>query len=256
MPGISSLAMYAWPQLRPAQDAFYAAWRSAMSARGLSPPHALSWQLPLAELWASDQLFIAQTCGHPLAAGHCGDAQLIATPCYEVPECDGARYRSLLVAASDRRGDKLANFEGGVVAINQEHSYSGQVALFRHLDGLACCEHGGSDAFFASAISTGSHLASMQAVAAGEADLAAIDCVLWAHAAEFFADLRSSLCIIDATKLAPGLPFITAASRSADSLSLMQAALGEVLDDPARSKWRALRLSGVEFLPRAAYDQS
>jgi ABC-type phosphate/phosphonate transport system substrate-binding protein len=259
MAGISSLAMYDWPQLRPAQDAFYAALQLAMSARGLSPPRQLSWNLPLSEVWASDDLYLAQTCGYPFAAGHCGDAQLVATPCYDVPECDGSSYRSMLVAAGHRRGDELSSFRDGVVAINDAHSYSGQRALFRHLDSLSLpssSRPGQADSFFSAAHATGSHLASMQAVAAGEADLAAIDCVLWAHAAEFLSELNTSLCIIGRTKLAPGLPFITSGSRSAEEVALMQAALTEVLGGPDQDKWRALRLRAVEILPPTAYDQA
>ncbi len=257
MAGISSLAMYDWPQLRPAQDAFYAAWQAAMSARGLSPPPALSWQASLPEVWASSELFLAQTCGHPFAAGHCGDAQLIATPCYEVPGCEGARYRSILVAARHREGDKLATFRGGLVAINQPSSYSGHEALYRHLASLSLPSSSGvgeADAFFAAARYTGSHLASMQAVAVGDADLAAIDCVLWAHADEFRSELRKSLCVIDRTKLAPGLPFITSGSRSANELSIMRESLFAVLHDPKAERWQELRLCGATILPASAYD--
>jgi ABC-type phosphate/phosphonate transport system substrate-binding protein len=138
--------------------------------------------------------------------------------------------------------------------MNQPDSYSGQRALFAHIDSLGLAR--GAEPFFESTHATGSHLASMQAVASGEADLAAIDCVLWAHAAEFQRELRDSLCVIDQTRLAPGLPFITSGSRSADELALMQEALGEVIGRPSQSDYQPLRLSGFEILPPSAYDLS
>lgn len=255
--------MYDWPALRPAQDAFYAQWRAAMAARGLAAPSTLCWQLPPSQLWARDDLFVAQTCAFPFVSGLCGNAQLVATPCYELPHCQRSEYRSVVVAAASLSGACLQSFESGVLAVNSANSYSGHWALLRHLNSLDLSTKRPKQSasplalsdFFASIHTTGSHLASMQAVAADEAQLAAIDCVLWAHAQHAYPKLRDALCVIDRTTLAPGLPFITSGQRSEGEVTLMRETLLALLKAPSREGWQQLRIADAEIHPLEYYQR-
>src|SRR3546814_4899140 len=77
------------------------------------------------------------------------------------------------VCSSDLAG-QLADLKGRRAAVNAADSQSGCHALRHAAMDLADEGH-----FFGSVVLTGSHRASMQAVAAGEADVCAIDCVTW-----------------------------------------------------------------------------
>jgi ABC-type phosphate/phosphonate transport system substrate-binding protein len=66
--------------------------------------------------------------------------------------------------------------------------------------------------FFQRAIHTGSHEASMQLVAKGVADIAAIDSITWRMSRQFDPN-TSGLKPIGTTEPTPGLPFIAAAGK-------------------------------------------
>ena len=79
-----------------------------------------------------------------------------------------------MIRRADDERRELVAFRGSVAAINGENSNSG-MNLFR-----AAIAPIAMGAFFAKVVATGSHVASLRAVAAGEADLAAVDCVSFA----------------------------------------------------------------------------
>jgi ABC-type phosphate/phosphonate transport system substrate-binding protein len=85
-------------------------------------------------------------------------------------------------------------------------------------------------------------------VAAGRADVAAIDCVSYAHIQRFSAELAARLRILDWTPSSPGLPYVTARANEASIVSALRAALAFVLADPALASVRtALLLTGIDF---------
>ncbi len=100
--------------------------------------------------------------------------------------------------------------------------------------------------FFGAILVTGSHRASLAAVAQGRADAASVDCVTFGllrrHAPRTVAGLR----VLAETAPAPSLPFITRADAPAEEL----AALREALDQPEA----ALAFAGIAVLPDGAYD--
>lgn len=244
----ASLAMYDWPELRGAAEAFYQRWRQALLARGMSPPKDLRWDLGGEETWTDPELFMAQTCGYPFAMGDCGAALLVATPVYGAPGCEGARYCSVVVMAeSDNR--ELADIEALQIAVNGPRSHSGFNA-FR----LFIQDNGLTDAVRSIAVS-GSHLESMAMVARGDADVAAIDAIVWEHCRRHRPDLRTRLREVGRSRLAPGLPLITSAQRSSEELRAMREALAEVIDDPALAPSReTLLIEGIELLSASDYQ--
>ncbi len=74
-------------------------------------------------------------------------------------------------------------------------------------------------------IATGSHRASIRAVAEERADVAAIDAVCWALALRHEPQATAALQIVATTPLRPGLPLITAAERSDREVAAIRAAL-------------------------------
>jgi ABC-type phosphate/phosphonate transport system substrate-binding protein len=241
--------MYDWPKMRDANDALWQALAAALRARGISAGDRLLRGRPNGEIWRSRNLLFAQTCGYPLVGELGGHVRLVATPCYAVAGCAGAYYSSHIVVRQDEAAEKLPDYAGRTVAINSFCSQSGFAALHG-----ACAAAGGTAPFFSRCVMSGSHLASLQAVAAGDADLAAIDAVCWAIARRDCPELAARLKSIGTTPLTPGLPFITAAGRSDVELDLIRDALAECLSDPQTAEARrTLFIDGAEELEAADY---
>src|SRR6266404_4455866 len=93
-----------------------------------------------------------------------GGLQLVATPCYDAPGCDGPSYCSILVVAAGSQATSPADLQGKRAAFNTPDSQSGMNALRAVIAPLA---EGGR--FFAEIIETGGHAASLDLVAAGGA---------------------------------------------------------------------------------------
>lgn len=238
---IAVLPMYDWPVLRAATDALWAGTARRLAADRIAAPGALSRPAEAAAAWADPDLLLGQACGMPYVAGVCGAAQVVARPDYGLPEARGGRYRSVIVvragAAAGRGPEALLAWSGCRVAVNEWGSYSGHVALRAH---LARLRPGAGEPFFAVARLSGSHAESARMVARGEADMAALDGVVWTLLRAHEPATADALAVIDATAEAPALPFIAAprfaglAPRLAAALDKAAAALGPVPGLPRR----------------------
>ena len=109
--------------------------------------------------------------------------------------------------------------------------------------------------FFAEVRVTGAHAASMAAVADGAADIAAIDCVTWAHLSRLEPTLAARLRVVAETPASPALPLVVPPHVSDAEIAALRAALHAVAADPARrATLDALLIRGFAELPLAAYD--
>lgn len=232
-PMIASLQMYDWPESRAANDAFWAHVRTSLRAAGIAAPDVLSRPDDLTLPWRDPALLLGQTCGYPLTLGLAGDTLVVARPVHAAEGCGPGTYRSAFVARREDALMPLAGFRGRRAAVNEWASQSGFNTF------AASLAEGGADArapFFASTLITGAHRASALAVAAGQADIAAIDCVSWAIFARAEPEAAGCLAVIGWSAEAPTLPFITAPSNAA-LLPALRAALADAADkapaDPA-----------------------
>lgn len=181
----------------------------------------------LERFWLRSDLLLSQTCGYPLTTSLHGQVQLIGTPTYDVPGCNGYFYRSLLVVRDDGSGPELpqrmptlADFRGSIGVVNQLNSHSGMNAL-RHT--VAPFAHKGY--FFDKVHISGSHLDSLSMVQGGTADMAAIDCVTFAYLAHIFPDKVVGLRILQESQAAPGLPFIASLQLNQTQSAMLAEAL-------------------------------
>jgi ABC-type phosphate/phosphonate transport system substrate-binding protein len=102
---------------------------------------------------------------------------------------------------------------------------------------------------------TGAHVASMAAVAAGDADIAAIDCVTHALVQRHRPAALVGLRVVGTTALAPGLPYVTRRGIDDATVAALRTALRDVIADPDLAEARAaLLLDGIEILEEADYD--
>lgn len=248
VPGSASLPMYDLPELRWATDALWSAIVERLAARRIAAPLALTRGPALRDLWTDPALLFSQCCGNPYVRHHRGRLRLVATPRYTAPGCDGPSYRSLLVARHDGRDRGLADFRGTVCAVNEWDSLSGWVALAAALPQAP-------DRFFRAALVTGAHVDSLAAVAAGHADIAAIDCVTQALLQRHRPAALAGLRVIGETAAAPGLPYVTRRDADDNVVAALRDALHDALSDPAlAAECDALLLDGIVILSDADYD--
>jgi ABC-type phosphate/phosphonate transport system substrate-binding protein len=248
----ASLPMYDLPEVRPALAALWSGLARHLARAGIAEvPAALACEPPVAALWRRPDLLFSQCCGYDLMNEYADALRPVATPCYLAPGCAGPSYRSIVVVAEDSRAGGLEDLRGGVCAINGRDSHSGMSAL-RAL--IAPQSRGGR--FFTEIRVSGAHTASLAMVARGEADVAAIDCVVHALLARHRPEALHGTRPLTETADAPAPPFVTQARAGEDVVARLRAALIETFDDPVLADARAdLLLAGIEVLPLTAYDR-
>lgn len=224
--------MYDWPEVA---DDLNTLWeRIAIGARasGIDVPEAMSRPEHLVTLWRDPTMIIGQVCSlNPVRDG-LGETEVLGTIVYDppvdLPQPEPGSYYSVLVCradderrthiGADRANDAVRSFAGARVASNGTDSQSGYWSLGHFVREV------GGDPIFGSVVFTGAHRASVQAVASGQADLAAIDVHSWRLALEHEPDAASQLTVIGTTAPTPGVVCVVAWE-----LAHHRAALNEVL---------------------------
>ncbi len=246
----AALSMYDLPELQDANDALWAAITARLRARNVfDAPDHLTRDVPPEVLWTDPDLILAQTCGLPLATRLEGRVRVVATPRYRARGCDGADYRSAVVVRADSAVNSLDDLRASRCAVNDLTSNSGMNLLRAEIAPLAK-----GATFFKSVLVTGSHLASAEAVAQDEADVAALDCVTWAHLQRWRTSLTDRLRVLTWTVRSPGLPLITSLGVGPSQLAALRAALDDVARDPDLGEVReTLLLEGFSLTPVEHY---
>ncbi len=205
---IASLPMYDRPETRGAnerlwhriRDELRLLWKDIPEVGYPLPEHLSHPDDPWAH-WQSPDLVLSQTCGLPYRTRLHGKVRLVGTPDYGLPGCAPGFYNSvILMRTSDPRGAP-EDWPSLTLAVNTFESQSGWAAPKAQADMLGVQ--------FGSTIETGSHLASVCAVAEGRADIAAIDAQSW-RMIERWEPVAEALSEIMRTEPTPGLPLITA----------------------------------------------
>lgn len=242
---VAALPMYDWPELRAEVDAQWVVMRDALRAKGYDAPEVLMRrnadlppvpggikdaagnviapdpatlrpdELDLPTLWRHPDLLITQTCWGPMELGLGRQVHLAGQDDYSGIEGGGGElYSSALVARRGEGTPVAAPIDGKArlpidlmrqkrLAVNSHDSMSGYLALRRDLE-----TQGETLALFVSLVETGGHRESIEAVASGRADMAAIDCKSWAFA-QRFDEAASALVVVGWTGRRKGLPFIS-----------------------------------------------
>lgn len=207
-------------------------------------------------LWVSKRLLMSQTCGAPLVTELRGKVSVVGTPIYSAEGCDGPTYSSLLVTRHELTPCSLSDFRNATAAINSTNSLSGYTALMAAAAGVLDQYQEDPDddsagtprrVFFSDLVATGGHQSSIQYVADGRADVAAIDCVTFAILQRHRPELLGNIAVFGRTPQLPGLPIICSLN-SPYLIRLQHAWAGLVAEDRAesRSAREALLLQGFE----------
>jgi ABC-type phosphate/phosphonate transport system substrate-binding protein len=254
---IAALPMYDWPETHDEIDAEWAGIRDRLRAQGVEAPERLARrnadlpavpggirdvagrliapdpaslppdELDLGTLWRHPRLLFCQSCWGPLEAGLLAHVEIVGQPDYSAFEGgNGEFYSSALVM---RAGDSFEAadglpfdlFRGLRLAFNSPDSMSGLLALRQDLKAL-----GEGLGIFRELVETGSHRASLIAVAQGRADVAAIDCRSWSLF-RCFEPNAQVLTPVGWTTPRKGLPYIRSASLPLSEAKIMDRFLAE-----------------------------
>ncbi len=248
---IASLPMYDFPWIAAANDALWASIAARLSEAGVQAPKGLTRGGDHATLWRHSGLIFGQTCGYPYATALKETVTLIAAPEYSFPGCEGASHRSFIIRRLGDARRALGEFRGAIAALNAHDSNTG-MNLFR----ATIAPVAGGQAFFSSIALTGSHEASVAAIAEGRADLASIDCVSFALLERRHPKLVERVAIVAESPLSLCLPFIASANLPAPTIAAVREALFAAISDPNLAEARVtLGLTGARFTTPSDYDR-
>lgn len=246
---IATLSMYDYPELVGAHDALWSAVRDRLLVAGVQAPTRLTRDLGHFDAWRDPRLLLGQACEYPLAKRFASVVRKLASPIYTAAGCAGASYRSAIVVRDDDPAAELAELRGRRCVINEIDSNSGMNLLRAAVAPLS--ERG---RFFGSVAHSGSHRQSAALVAAGAADVAALDCVSYAHLQRLEPETTASLRVLGWTPSSPSLPLITAAATDDDTVRRLRSCLAGIAADPALASVRAeLLLGGFDLDPAGDY---
>jgi ABC-type phosphate/phosphonate transport system substrate-binding protein len=245
-PRIAALPMYDLPALSEDHDRLWEALAMRLTAYGVRAAPAVLTRGPHHfDLWRDPGLLLGQACEYPLASLAGFDVRLVASPRYRAPGCAGARYRSAIVVREADRDKPLAAMRGARCAVNETSSNSGMNLLRAAVARLAQ-----DGRFFGEIVISGGHRLSLDLIAAGRADLAAIDCVTLAHVRRHEPWRWEGLAVQGWTEDSPSLPYITAGATSDATLSALRSALADIAADPSLAAIRGnMLLDGFDFAP-------
>ncbi|MET0497432.1 MAG: PhnD/SsuA/transferrin family substrate-binding protein [Steroidobacteraceae bacterium] len=243
---IAALPMYDFPELRGAHDALWNALAEQLTERGIgNVPHRLTRDRLHQDIWRDPSLLLGQGCEYPIAKAFADSLTLVATPRYTAPGCEGRFYRSVIVVRADDHSETLAALRNRRCVVNETDSNSG-MNLLR----AAVAPFAGGASFFQSVFMSGSHRRSVAMIAADEADLAAIDCVTFAHLQRVDPALTSAVRVLCWTPRSPCLPFVTARTTSESTVAVLRESLAAVLADSTLADVRErLFLDDVDVRP-------
>jgi len=241
--------MYTLPEMAEANAAFWAALRQVVNLPTL--PQNLSPPPPHLPTRIAPETIFSQMCGYPLKRLYANQYTILGTPLYNLPGCatrpDGMpTHCSFIIVARNAAFNAPADLRGQKFAVNGFDSNSGMNLPRRLFADIAGAAH-----FFSAVTITGSHVASMAAVAAGDADAAAIDCVTYGFCAIYRPEAIAGLRILAQTPASPAIPFITSSATPPETA----AALARALSSPAMAEALAgLRIMEVVPPRPEAYE--
>lgn len=242
MTWLASLPQYDLPELRDATDAWWAGIARHLRREGVADvPDNLTRADDGEAVWRDTTLLLTQTCGYPLMTELREHLRPVAAPIHMCDGSFGPNYSSAIIVRADSGIEALEDLRGGRAAINNWNSHSGMNAL-RH----TVARRASNGRFFGEIVVSGGHLFSMKAVREGRADVAAIDGVTWALAAQVDASAWDGLRVLTWSERAPSLPYAVRIEASDDLADWARNALLAAGEDPDLAACRAtLLIDGV-----------
>jgi ABC-type phosphate/phosphonate transport system substrate-binding protein len=214
--------MYDWPEVSSRWNSLWKLVRAELSSRGIDAAETLARVADHEAQWTDPDLVIGQTCGWPFVSALKESVVPFARFDFGLGGRPGD-YHSVFITNDDASPHELLGDPAATIAINAYNSQSG----FRALSELAGHPARLSASRF---LVTGGHRNSIREVAAGRAQLAAIDAQSWKLALAH-EPAAAQVKIASRSSDVPGLPLITApafAAITGDLFAAMDAALDQL----------------------------
>ena len=238
---IATLPMYDWPEVAAHVDRLWARLATALRDHGFDPPAVLDRSRSLDDRWLDPDLLVGQTCGLPLVLRLESEVTVIGAFDHNLPATQPGDYHSVVIVPDDDDAHSIADLNGATVAVNGTDSQSGH-GVWRH----ELVTAGIGRRRLGPTVDTGSHRASIHAVADGRARTAAIDAISWELAVRH--DPAATRCRVAwRTDPTPALPLITTRANQ-PLLESMRTALTDAVDTLEPMTADALLVHG--FVPR------
>jgi ABC-type phosphate/phosphonate transport system substrate-binding protein len=235
--------MYPFDALRPAWGALWA----AVHERAPWLPAVLRWTDDVHSCWTDPACALSHACGWPVVNELRDRVRVVGAFTLSLPDADGHRYRSVVLARDDRPLAARAP-DVTVAAVSSDDSLSGWISL-----GVAA---GGERGRWPGVVRrTGSHLASVRTLAAGEADVASVDALSWSHIGRFHPELVGRLHVVGRGPWVPSPPIVVSTSTPLTSIDDVRQAFHDAMADPAIEPVRhELLLDGFVALDHRDYE--
>ncbi len=199
----ASLPLYALPEIRSATEALWQGIARHLMQLGLeSVPTQLDQPKDVLYHWRRPDILFSQMCSEAFVR-QTKLPTIIATPCYDAPGCDGPYVSSLIIVRQDHLAQSLPELYGSRCVVDRWQSASYGTLL------SAVAPFHDEGRFFRDVQISGDHRASLARVGGGEADVCAIDAVLYELIYEYAPALLSQTRVLCRTPPLPAPPFIT-----------------------------------------------
>jgi len=250
---MNRIASLPWYDLKEVRSATNALWRELAQQLRLAGvpliPDQLNRNIAYELQWTSADFLFGQACGYDVRMAYADHLQVVATPCYKVPGCEGSNYSSFVVVREDSPFAFIEDLRGTRCVINTPTSHSGMNVLRALVAPLHC-----EGRFFSEVQMSGSHERSLQMIQRCEVDVAAIDCVTYALLTKYRGREIEGTRVLHRTQHVASPPYVTASSTPGEVLALMREAILRTFALPSLAKAKSMLLiSGVEVLPDDAY---
>lgn len=239
---IASLPMYDRPANAAAHDVFWALIRDNLRDAGIDAPDLLDRETDCMVGWARPDLVLGQICNLPFRAEFRNKVTVIGTADYGIENCPLGHYNSVFVVRRDAAGADPSDYAKARFAANSlmSHSGYGSPQAWAQARGF----------LFGAPLVTGAHGKSLEAVATGAADIAAIDAQTW-RMQQFDRAHVADVAVIGMTTSSPGMTFIT---RMGQDPAPYFAAISEAIATLPADAAETLGLRGIHHLPLSDYD--
>ena len=247
---VASLPMYDLPEIRKMTDGLWSVIAEHCRMAGLGDvPGVLIHNRPVRDLWSDPNLLFSQCCGHDVVHRYRRELCVLGTPVYAAPGCCDSDYASVVIVPENSPHYDVLDMPGCVAVINGPDSQSGAHSLF----GLVASQQP-HKRFFSRIIASGSHVASLDMIRGKQADVAAIDCVVFALLQRYRPSALADTRVLGLTYSAPAPPFVTRASLPDEQIEKLRSALLSVFRDPKfKVLAEGLFLTGVADHSQADY---
>jgi ABC-type phosphate/phosphonate transport system substrate-binding protein len=241
------LANLPWYDFKFLSDDYRLLWsalREILSDEGVGHlPPSLNPSHDLDSVLADPRLLVSQTCGYDIAVGQPVPLTIILTPSYSAPGCGDGTYSSWIVVREDSPIESLTALCDARLIANDDRSWSGYHCLR------------GFFGNFSEIRFSGGHGESLRRLQAGQADIAAIDCIVWALLRRYEPSALDGLRVIGRTPEVPAPPLVTRAPALPHELRALRKSFCRLLhDDSSRRLCERLLLKDFLVSHPSAYS--